>query len=375
MNTGNDDILDGGVGIDTMLGGSGDDIYFVDGKYRQFPEKEQEDEQHRKHGKGNEGLGNGYDTPPPGHDDNWNDYRGTSPGHPGSREDHRHREDHGSSHHRSQAGHEQDQHDRYRSEHQSDSAESHDRQQHSNSNDDEFDKHSRSEKRRLQLITDTVIENADQGYDIVYSSVDYTLTANVEELHLTDTARKGNGNDLDNALYGNQQRNRLMGAAGADRLYGGAGNDRLYGGAGDDQLQGGSGRDRLLGGSGDDVYLFSRGDSQDRIIENDDMPDNHDILRFLQDIDHDQLWFSRHGKDIRIDVIGTSDRVSIAGWYKGPGHQVEEIQAADGLSLANGQIDQLAAAMASFNPPVAGELTLSSEQQEQLAPVLAAAWA
>lgn len=35
-------------------------------------------------GHGNEGVGNGQDAPPPGHDYNWNDGPGTSPGHPGS---------------------------------------------------------------------------------------------------------------------------------------------------------------------------------------------------------------------------------------------------------------------------------------------------
>lgn len=35
--------------------------------------------------KGNEGLGNGYDGPPPGHDTNYNDFEGTSPGNPGHR--------------------------------------------------------------------------------------------------------------------------------------------------------------------------------------------------------------------------------------------------------------------------------------------------
>jgi VCBS repeat-containing protein len=37
----------------------------------------------RRHG--NEGLGNGYDAPPPGHSYNWNDGDGTSPGNPGRR--------------------------------------------------------------------------------------------------------------------------------------------------------------------------------------------------------------------------------------------------------------------------------------------------
>jgi Ca2+-binding RTX toxin-like protein len=36
-----------------------------------------------RHGKGNEGVGNGEDPPPPGHDTNWNDGAGTSPGDPG----------------------------------------------------------------------------------------------------------------------------------------------------------------------------------------------------------------------------------------------------------------------------------------------------
>ncbi|MEX1032507.1 MAG: hypothetical protein WDZ30_04055 [Cellvibrionaceae bacterium] len=36
--------------------------------------------------KGNEGLGNGYDGPPPGHNGtNYNDFEGTSPGNPGHR--------------------------------------------------------------------------------------------------------------------------------------------------------------------------------------------------------------------------------------------------------------------------------------------------
>ena len=38
----------------------------------------------RRH-RGNEGVGNGIDPPPPGHTTNRNDYPGTGPGNPGSR--------------------------------------------------------------------------------------------------------------------------------------------------------------------------------------------------------------------------------------------------------------------------------------------------
>jgi hypothetical protein len=37
-------------------------------------------------GRGNEGVGNGYDAPPPGHGStNYNDFSGTGPGRPGHR--------------------------------------------------------------------------------------------------------------------------------------------------------------------------------------------------------------------------------------------------------------------------------------------------
>ena len=146
------------LGIDTMLGGSGDDVYYVDGKYRQFPEKDHEDdEQHRKHGKGNEGLGNGYDAPPPGHERNWNDYQGTSPGHPGSRENQGRHRGIGNYQREKQGG--QEQHGCHFEWGQNKL----DRPLHSISG---HDARSRSDKQHLQLITDTVMEKADQGYDI-----------------------------------------------------------------------------------------------------------------------------------------------------------------------------------------------------------------
>ena len=152
------------------------------------------------------------------------------------------------------------------------------------------------------------------------------------------------------------------------------GNDRLSGGPGDDILQGGEGNDVLNGGVGNDTYRFARGHQVDRIVENDTTVGNHDALSFINDINHDQLWFSRHGKNLQIDVIGTLDRVIIANWYAGEKNQVEEIMTADKFSLANNQIDQLVTAMSVFDPPPAGTMALSGELHEQLSPVLAASW-
>jgi Ca2+-binding RTX toxin-like protein len=71
-----------------------------------------------------------------------------------------------------------------------------------------------------------VIEKATQGIDQVNSSIDYTLTANVENLTLTGTANiNGSGNTLANIINGNAGNNILTGNAGKDSLIGNGGDD------------------------------------------------------------------------------------------------------------------------------------------------------
>jgi len=77
-------------------------------------------------------------------------------------------------------------------------------------------------------IGDSVIENASEGFDTVNSSINYTLTGNVEALTLTGAATQGFGNNLNNTLTGNSANNVLGGGSGADTMIGGAGNDAYY---------------------------------------------------------------------------------------------------------------------------------------------------
>jgi Ca2+-binding RTX toxin-like protein len=73
---------------------------------------------------------------------------------------------------------------------------------------------------------DIVTENANEGLDTVQASINYTLTANVENLTLTGTsALSGTGNNLNNLIIGNSGSNTLNGATGTDTMQGGAGND------------------------------------------------------------------------------------------------------------------------------------------------------
>ncbi|HEY9692138.1 MAG TPA: calcium-binding protein [Oculatellaceae cyanobacterium] len=96
-------------------------------------------------------------------------------------------------------------------------------------------------------VNDQVIESASTGgIDTVQSTVNWTLSDNVEKLTLTGTAAiNGNGNTLANTILGNTGANTLTGGSGNDTITGNAGNDILVGELGNDSLTGGTGADKF----------------------------------------------------------------------------------------------------------------------------------
>lgn len=66
----------------------------------------------------------------------------------------------------------------------------------------------------VDQLGDTIIENAGEGTDTVYSGIGFALAANVENLMLTGMALQGFGNDGDNRISGNDGINVLYGGAG-----------------------------------------------------------------------------------------------------------------------------------------------------------------
>jgi len=103
---------------------------------------------------------------------------------------------------------------------------------------------------------DKIIENYNEGTDLVYSNVSYTLSANLEKFILQ-------GSSSINAV-GNSSANTITGNSGNNFIDGGSANDTLYGNSGDDTLLGGDGVDLILGGTGND-YLLG-GNSGDMLI-------------------------------------------------------------------------------------------------------------
>ncbi|WP_281275411.1 calcium-binding protein, partial [Azoarcus indigens] len=186
-----------------------------------------------------------------------------------------------------------------------------------------------------------------------------------------DSVSFGSTNDIVQGLEGNDT---IDGGAGNDVLYGGEGNDKLYGGNGNDLLNGGLGDDYLAGGTGNDTYLFARSGGQDTLYDYDTTTGNTDVLAFGADIAADQLWFQRSGDNLDISLIGTTDKVTISGWYLGNAYHIEQLKTADGLTLLDSQVNALVSAMAAFAPPSSGQTTLPQGYQDALSSVIAANW-
>jgi Ca2+-binding RTX toxin-like protein len=104
---------------------------------------------------------------------------------------------------------------------------------------------------------DVITENLNEGTDTVWTAVDYTLSANVENMYLVGS-KNGTGNAGDNTIVGYGVGDNLIdGGAGNDTLYGGVGNDTINGGIGNDLLYAGTGDNTLDGGDGNDTLYSS----------------------------------------------------------------------------------------------------------------------
>ncbi len=96
-----------------------------------------------------------------------------------------------------------------------------------------------------------IIDTFRKTHVTIQSSITYTLAADLNDLTLTGTeALDGTGNEIANVLIGNGAGNILDGRGGDDTIRGGGGDDKLLGGAGINLLEGGAGADTIDGSGG-----------------------------------------------------------------------------------------------------------------------------
>jgi Ca2+-binding RTX toxin-like protein len=91
-----------------------------------------------------------------------------------------------------------------------------------------------------------------------------------------------------------------------------------------------------------------------------------------------QLWLQQVGNNLQIDIMGTTNEATIAGWYANPSAQLAEIVTANG-SMLDSQLNSLVSAMATFsaanpgfNPTSAANSQAPADATLQAA--IAAAW-
>ncbi|MDB5551543.1 MAG: hemolysin-type calcium-binding repeat family protein [Rhizobium sp.] len=129
-----------------------------------------------------------------------------------------------------------------------------------------------------------IMEYHDGGADVVVTSVNYHLPANLENLFLSGRKNLvGHGNDDDNAVAGNKGDNVLFGHEGVNILLGFGGNDRL------------------VGGSQQDTFVFASGYGRDT-IEN--FQDGVDLITATYWYEFEDLAdMLDHARDVKGDVV------------------------------------------------------------------------
>ena len=136
-------------------------------------------------------------------------------------------------------------------------------------------------------------------------------------------------------------------------------------------LTAGSAATTLIGNGGNDIYDLASNFSQATIVNGVSGNSASGTLVFQSgSVAITNLWFDRvndqgavsgSGNDLRIDVLGTTESVTVDNWFSDSIHQaLAEIEVTDGLKFVDSGLNSLLSAMSSyesahptFNPPTA----------------------
>ena len=136
----------------------------------------------------------------------------------------------------------------------------------------------------------------------------------------------------------------------------------------------GGGTGVQINGGGSDSYYFASGFGTDTInnAATGGATSANGYVNFLSSISDENLWFKQSGNDLVVDVLDTTNQITISNWYTSAGDQVSGF-AANGLEL-DSQLASLVSAMATyqsahsgFNPTTATSMPTDTTLQSAIA--------
>ncbi|WP_137136545.1 calcium-binding protein [Rhizobium sp. FKY42] len=94
--------------------------------------------------------------------------------------------------------------------------------------------------------------------------------SDLRQIHLDQKATGGNDTiegfiDVNDLIHGKEGDDTIYAFSGNDTIYGDAGDDTIFGGEGGDTIIGGAGSDFIIGDAGSDVFVLNTGDGEDWI--------------------------------------------------------------------------------------------------------------
>jgi Ca2+-binding RTX toxin-like protein len=134
-----------------------------------------------------------------------------------------------------------------------------------------------------------------------------------------------------------------------EQVTGSAYRDYITGDTQDNVFDGSGGNDTLTGGGGNDAYLFGRGDGADTVINGIAANSSaSSVLQLKAGIGADDLWLSRQGNDLVIQILGTFDRVTVSNWFANAYSELGAIELDNGLALDVASINNLVDVLAAY---------------------------
>jgi Ca2+-binding RTX toxin-like protein len=220
--------------------------------------------------------------------------------------------------------------------------------------------------------------------------LDYSADPTAVSVNLTAGTASFAGNGGVDTLQGITQVNIganssvVAGSAGANlstsgngsTLQGGSGGANLTASGNNDTLTAGTGGGTLSASGTSDLYVLGANDYNVVIQNGSGGSTASNQLTFLASATTEQLWFTKSGSNLQIEVLDNAHTVTIDNWFSSAGSQLQEINSSNGWKLDSG-VTQLVQAMATYtsaNPSFHAATATVMPTNTTLQNAITAAW-